>query len=109
MLIYLPQRVAKKGSGGHNKEIIMLTIKCFKSLCLKARTKKADEIHDYFIKLEQILHEIIEEESNELRLQLEQKEQEIEETKLNSEKEKLKVAEKQQYYNLVRMYIFWNN
>jgi hypothetical protein len=30
--------------GGHNKQTIMLNIKCFKSLCLKAQTKKADEI-----------------------------------------------------------------
>jgi hypothetical protein len=38
-----------------NKEIIMLTIKAFKSFCLKAGTKKADEVHDYFIKLEEIV------------------------------------------------------
>jgi hypothetical protein len=42
--------------GGHNKEIIMLTIKAFKSFCLKAGTKKANEVHDYFMKLEEILH-----------------------------------------------------
>ena len=30
------------------------------------------EIHEYYIKMEETLHEIIEEESNELRLQLEQ-------------------------------------
>ena len=94
--IFAPEpSVAKKSTrGGHNKEIIMLNIETFKKYCLKAGTKKADEIHDYFIKLEKILHQIIEEESNELRLQLEQKEEELEETKLNSEKEKLKAAEK---------------
>ena len=43
---------AKKGNrGGHNKEIIMLNIETFKKFCLKDGTKKADEIHDYFIKL----------------------------------------------------------
>jgi hypothetical protein len=31
--------------GGHNKEIIMLNIATFKKFCLKAGTKKADEIH----------------------------------------------------------------
>jgi hypothetical protein len=31
--------------GGHNKEIIMLNISTFKKFCLKAGTKKADEIH----------------------------------------------------------------
>jgi len=34
---------AKKGSGGHNKETIMLNIKTFKMMCLKAGTKKADQ------------------------------------------------------------------
>jgi phage anti-repressor protein len=45
--------------GGHNKESYLLNIKTFKKLCLKSNTKKADEIDDYFIKLEEILHEII--------------------------------------------------
>ena len=31
--------------GGQNKQTIMLTIKCFKSLCLKAQTQKESEIH----------------------------------------------------------------
>lgn len=64
--------------GGHNKEKIMLNVKTFKKLCLKAGTKKADEIHDYFIKLEHFLQEIIMEESNELKLQLENQKIEIE-------------------------------
>ena len=62
----------QKGRGGHNKEIIMLNIKTFKLLCLKAGTKKADEIHDYFIKLEEILQQTIGEECNELKTQLQQ-------------------------------------
>jgi hypothetical protein len=33
-----------KQNGGHNKQTILLTIKCFKSLCLKAQTKKAAEL-----------------------------------------------------------------
>ena len=56
--------------GGHNKEVFMLNINTFKKFCLKSETKKADEIHDYFIKLEQILQEILQEESNELKQQL---------------------------------------
>ena len=63
-----------KINGGQNKQTIMLTIKCFKSLCLKAQTKKADEIHEYYMKMEEVLHQIVEEETDELRLQLEQKE-----------------------------------
>ena len=39
------------GGAGLNKEKIMLTINTFKKFCLKAGTKKADEVHDYYIKL----------------------------------------------------------
>ena len=56
--------------GGYNKETILLTVNTFKKLCLKAGTKKADEIHDYYIKLEELLHETINEETDELRTQL---------------------------------------
>ena len=59
--------------GGHNKEIFMLNVATFKRFCLKAGTKKADEIHEYYIKLEEILHEVVQEESTELKTQLEQK------------------------------------
>ena len=63
----------EKSHGGQNKEIFMLNIETFKRFCLKAQTKKADQIHDYFMKLEQILQETIDEECNELKLQLQQK------------------------------------
>ena len=56
----------------------MLNIDTFKKFCLKAGTKKADEIHEYYIKLEETLQDVIQEESNELKLQLEQKEQQLE-------------------------------
>jgi hypothetical protein len=78
-----------KQNGGQNKQTIMLTIKCFKSLCLKAQTKKATEIHEYYMKLEETLHEIVEEETNELKLQLEQKDNIILEIKQTTEQEKL--------------------
>jgi predicted GIY-YIG superfamily endonuclease len=56
--------------GGHNKEIILLTIYCFKKLCLKAKTKKSDEIHDYYISLEEMINEVVYEQSEQLRNQL---------------------------------------
>jgi phage anti-repressor protein len=74
--------------GGRPKENIMLNINTFKKLCLKSNTKKADEIHDYFIKLEETFQEIINEESNELRLQLQNT---IIELKENNETEKNKL------------------
>jgi hypothetical protein len=91
LLINLDKQYSTKNikqNGGHNKQTILLTIKCFKSLCLKAQTKKAGEIHEYYMKMEDVLHEIVEEETDELRLQLEQKENIILEIKQNSEQEK---------------------
>ena len=75
--------------GGHNKEIFMLNVKTFKLFCIKAGTKKADEIHEYFIKLEEILQEVLLEESSELKLQLEQLE-----TNKNKELEEKLVKQK---------------
>ena len=85
-----------KQNGGQNKQTILLTIKCFKSFCLKAQTKKAGEIHEYYMKMEEVMHQIVGEETDELRLQLEQKEniiiQQDKETK-SLKKEKLKAVE----------------
>jgi len=86
--------INNENRGGHNKQIFMMTIKCFKSLCLKAQTDKASEIHNYYLKMEETLHEIIEEESDELRLQLEQKQTELDYTIDNSKKDKQKAVEK---------------
>jgi len=102
-IIYLPsdQEQKKKGSGGHNIKKIMLTVKTFKTLCLKAGTKKADEIHDYYLKMEEIIQEVINEESNEMKLQLEEtskqlqdKNKELEEQQIKSQKEKDLLREK---------------
>jgi hypothetical protein len=62
--------------GRQNKEIIKLTVNTFKKFCLKAGTKKADDIHDYYIKLEELLQETVNEETDELRKQLLYKENE---------------------------------
>ena len=82
--------------GGHNIKKIFLTIKCFKSLCLKAQTKKASEIHEYYMKLEETLQEIVEEETNELKLQLEQKDNIILEIKKTTEEEKTTLKKEKQ-------------
>lgn len=63
---------AKPKNGGQNKQTIKLTIRCFKLLCLKAQTKKAGEIHDYYLRLEEIILMAVDKESNQLRAQLEQ-------------------------------------
>jgi predicted GIY-YIG superfamily endonuclease len=68
----LPRSGEQDGNnhGGHNKEVIMLNIKTFKLFCLKAGTKKADEIHEYYMKLEETLQELVEEQTTELKNQL---------------------------------------
>jgi len=65
----------ENSTGGRPSDKFMMNIKTFKKMCLKANTSKANEIHEYYIKLEETLHEVIDEESNELRLQLEMKEE----------------------------------
>ena len=72
-----------KTRGGHNKETFLLSVKTFKSLCLKACTKQADKIHEYYIKLEEILNTTIAEELSELKQQL-----------ATSEEDKCKLREK---------------
>jgi hypothetical protein len=83
-----PNKESKSSHGGQNKEIIMLNVKTFKKFCLKAGTKKADEIHEYFIKLEESLHEVLEEETTELKSQLLQIEDKFENQR-ELDKEKL--------------------
>lgn len=71
--LLLQQKQDEKSHGGHNKEIFMLNVDTFKKFCLKAGTKKADEIHNYYIKLEKMIQATIDEENNELKLQLQNK------------------------------------
>jgi len=83
-----PKKELKSSRGGHNRETIMMNVKTFKKFCLKAGTKKADEIHEYFIKLEESLHEVLEEETIELKSQLLQIEDKFENQR-ELDKEKL--------------------
>lgn len=58
--------------GGHNKETFMLTVETFKMFCMKAGTKKADEIHKYYVKMERILQSVFQEKTTELTNQVQQ-------------------------------------
>ena len=84
----------KEGRGGHNKDTIMLNIKTFKLFCIKADTKKAQEIHEYFIKLEELMQTIVQEESDELKMQLENHIIQFETYKQNTNHEKELLREK---------------
>ena len=91
-----------KQNGGHNKQTILLTIKCFKSLCLKAQTKKAAEIHEYYMKMEEVLHDIVEEETDELRLQLQQKNNIILEIKETSDQDKIQLKKEREQATIIQ-------
>ena len=86
-----------KGSGGHNIQKYYLNVKTFKSLCLKAGTKKADEIHEYYIKLEELIQEVLEEEATEMKNKLLIKDNEISQKDnviKNANQDKFKTIEK---------------
>lgn len=93
-----PYGGARLGSyGGHNIQKFFLNIKTFKSLCLKAQTKKADEIHEYYIKLEELINEVLEEEALEMKNKLLIKDNELiakENLIINANQDKLKAIEK---------------
>jgi len=41
--------------GGHNKKLILLTPDCFKMLCMRSRTVKADKVRQYYVDLEKLI------------------------------------------------------
>jgi hypothetical protein len=86
--------------GGHNKEQILITINTFKKFCMKANTKKADEIHDYYIKLEELLLETINEETEELRNEIQKNNEQLQkkDNQINIKNFELKNKDKQIEY-----------
>ena len=89
--------------GGHNKEVIMLTINTFKRFCLKAGTKKSDEIHEYYIKMEKTLQEVIMEECKALSDQLKKAKKELDDIQItNANDASIKEAEHQKKLKLQR-------
>lgn len=85
--------------GGHNKEMIMLTVDTFKMLCILSQTEKAKQVKNYYIKLEEILHELLDEESSELRDQLSKTQ-----TLLESTENALKIERENYKKNMNRKY-----
>lgn len=55
-------------NGGHNKEIIRMTIDSFKNLCMMANTEQGKRVRQYYIKMEKVMHDFIKRE-NEYTLQ----------------------------------------
>jgi hypothetical protein len=92
--LLLTAKQSTHSKGGQNREIFMLNVDTFKKFCLKAGTKKADDIHEYYLKIEELIQETLQEESIELKLQLEVKNKELENIVSSSEKEKEELKEK---------------
>ena len=44
--------------GGHNKKLVLLTPDCFKMLCMRSKTKKADKVREYYIEIEKLIDKI---------------------------------------------------
>ena len=84
-----------------------MNVQTFKLFCIKADTKKSHEIHEYFIKLEELLQTIVLEESNELKLQLEKVNQHLLDAEKNTkskialEKQNMLLREYSSNINLV--------
>ena len=67
----------KKGRGGRNIKKIMMTVSCFKFFCLKAQTKKAYEIHEYYMNLETIFYNIMVEQNIHMDQKIKEQQYEI--------------------------------
>ena len=50
----------KNNKGGQKEETILLTTKCFKIMCLIARTSESRKFYDYYITLEEVISEYFE-------------------------------------------------
>jgi len=81
----------------------LLNVNTFKLFCLKADTIKAKELHKCYIKLEEILQDVIIEECNELRIQLENKDTKILQIE-NKNKDLIKSNELEKQNMLLREY-----
>jgi hypothetical protein len=61
----------KEGRGGHNKETVLLSPDTFKMLCMRSKTRLADEIRYYYITLEKLIYtfkdEIIENQNKRIK------------------------------------------
>ena len=48
--------IKKKGTGGQKREIITITVNCFKKICQLTKSKKGNEVREYFIQVESLLN-----------------------------------------------------
>lgn len=58
------------GKTKYNKENIHITFNCFRKLCLKTNTDRAERIHNHFIKCQTLLMSMVLQQSEELKIRL---------------------------------------
>ena len=73
--------VAKKGGTG-SKENIMLTVDCFKSMCMLANSEAGKQVKNYYLDLEKIFKRYIMIEFEEKQLEVDQKQLELKQSQL---------------------------
>ena len=44
------------GTGGQKKEIIMISVSCFKKICLLTKSVRGNEVREYFVKIETLMN-----------------------------------------------------
>ena len=52
---YIINKSSTNGKKGAPKENILLSVRCFKLLCMQSRTKKSIEVREYFYLLEELI------------------------------------------------------
>lgn len=67
---YVIEKIPNSQHGGQNKENVKLTVHCFKKLCLAAKTKKSSEIHEYYLTLEEVISDLLIDQSQEFAEEL---------------------------------------
>jgi hypothetical protein len=83
------QNYEEEKRGAHNKQYIITSPDCFKELCMHVGTSKSKEIKKYYIELEKVFKFYLEYQNEYRKLELENKNQELEskESIINEQKE----------------------
>jgi phage anti-repressor protein len=68
----------EKNLGGRPTEKIMLNIETFKNLCMIAKTDNGKKIRRYYVKMENVYNDLMKEELEEKKIQLEEQQKKIE-------------------------------
>lgn len=95
------EQVKTNGGAGLNKEKILMNVETFKSLCLLANTERSKTVRKYYYKLEQLLHELLEEQANELKKEIEDQKRITQEQENRLQFLQLENKEKQQKIDLL--------